>query len=148
MIRIQYEVEAIRHLAIERHTRLHSGHLTHSSHILALCQHDRVRVFAQCLECYVELGLVQFRHLTLEYFLHGRFLLLAQGYLIRVFLADQVIDRIAIHTNEAALLELLLQLSDQVYIQLSVHFQDAVTFVLCGLYIAVLLVFIGGIQID
>lgn len=32
--------------------------------------------------------------------------------------------------------------------QLSVHFQDAVTFVLCGLYIAVLLVFIGRIQID
>ena len=148
VVGVQHEVVAIRHLAIERHARLHGRHLAHPTHILALREHNGVRLLAQGLEGHVEFRLLHLRHLALEDLAEGVLLVLVQRHLAGVLLADEVVDGIAIHPGEAALLELLLQLPDDVHVQLPVHLQHAVAFVLGGLYVAVLLVLIVRVEVN
>ena len=65
-----------------------------------------------------------------------------------VGLEDEAVDRVAIHADEARLLDLLLQLSDGVDVELSVHDEDVVAAILGRLDVAVLLVRVGGVEVD
>ena len=59
-----------------------------------------------------------------------------------------MVDGVGVHTGEAALLKLLLQRLDAGHVKLSVEQQHRVALVLCGLNVAVLLILVGGIEVD
>ena len=61
---------------------------------------------------------------------------------------DELVHHIAVHTGEAAFLQLLLQHADHGHIQLAIHQKDIVAFRLGCLNIAVLLVAIIGIEVN
>jgi hypothetical protein len=60
---------------------------------------------------------------------------------------DELFDGVAVHADEAALLELLLQHLGNRCVELSVEEQYAVTLVLSGLDVRVLVVLVGGVEI-
>ena len=104
--------------------------------------------FAQSLRRDVELRLIHLGQLALE---DGRknFLLAGfQRFILLVFLDNQIINNIAVYTSEANLFELLLQHAHHRNVQLSIHQQHIVSFIRSGLYVAVLFIFIVGIQIN
>ena len=59
-----------------------------------------------------------------------------------------MVDGVGIDTCETALLELLLQRLDAGHVELSIEQEHGVALVLCSLDVAVLLVLVGGIEVD
>ena len=148
MIGVEYEVVALGHLAVERHAGLHGRHLTHAAHELALGQHDRVGRRAERLESDHKVGLAHLRQPAAEDLLQRLTLIVGEAHRGGVGLEDKAVDRVAIHADEARLLDLLLQLSDGVDVELSVHDEDVVAAILGRLDVAVLLVRVGGVEVD
>ena len=65
-----------------------------------------------------------------------------------VFLHNQAVYDVAIHTGEVTLFELLFQHVDHRYVQLTVHEQYVVSFVLGRIDVSVLLVQVVGVEVN
>ena len=61
---------------------------------------------------------------------------------------DESLDDVGVDTGEVALLELLLQCLDGGHVELAVEQQHTVALVLCSLDVRILLLLVGGIEID
>ena len=95
----------------------------------------------------MEVGLGVTRHLAVE---DARKLIASlslQQFALGLFLLDEAVYYIAVHTCKGALLQFTLQHTHQWSVQLSVHQQDAVAFLLGSLDVSVLGIWVIGIQI-
>ena len=83
-----------------------------------------------------------------EYSVEQFLLFQVEFFLLVLVLHNQAVDDICIYTCEAALVELTFQESDDRHIKLSVKQQDIIALVVGRFNIAILLIFVVGIEID
>ena len=148
MVAVQHKTVHIRHFTIEAHARLDAGHILHTTHIFSLCDHDRSRSFTHGTGFYMEFYFLNFRQLSAKQGRQGLTLVFSQFFTMSIFLYDQTVNDITVHTGETALFQFLFQHIDHRDIQLSVHQQDIIALVLGCINISVLLICIVCIQID
>ena len=96
-------------------------HCLHTAHVLVLSDEYWLVLLAQSLNLYKELSLLELRHLRTEYLCQVVRLFLGQICLLGIFLHNETVDDISIHTGKAALLQLLLQHIYHRCIQLTLH---------------------------
>ena len=153
---IHHEVILIRHLAVEGHALLVSGHLFHSAHELVLGQEDRQRILGSRLADHVVFEFVRIRRQqTLKGFTQPFALFVGEFVFLVILLADQVLDRVAVDADEAQFFSfftshhcLLLRLRHHMHIEFAVHEQDIVAFRFRTLDISVMRIGIVGIEED
>ena len=104
-------------------------------------------LLTQSLNLHEELCLVELRHLRTEHLCQIVRLILCQICLLGIFLHDESVDDIRIHTGEAAFLQLLLQHIYHRCIELTFHQEHRVTLLLGSLDVRVLLLLIVSIEI-
>ena len=148
VVAIQYQVEHVGHFTIETHARLDAGHVFHTAHVFGLCDDNRRIVFAQCVCFYVEFRFLYLRHLSLEQRTEHFLLVVRKFFALLVFLHNQAVYDVAIHTGEVTLFELLFQHVDHRYVQLAVHEQYVVAFVLGRIDVSVLFVQVVGVEVN
>ena len=146
--RVDHQVVLVGHLAVERHTLLVLRHLFHTTHELILRQEDGQRIACSSLAADEVAQFIRLGQQTLKGFPQTFFLLVAVGILGLVLLANQVLYRVRVDTYEAqlTLFGLLLKLRDLVYIQLAVHQQHIVAFLLRAFYKGVVRIGVLGVE--
>ncbi len=148
MAGVDHKIEHIGHIRIETHARLYVSHIFHAAHVFAPRNLDRVGRFTQGTGRNHKVSFLHFGQLAFENRRQG-FLLFGPEFIrLCVFLDDQVVYHIAVHTGEAGLFQFLLQHADNGNIQLSVHQQHIVPFVLGRFNKAVLLILVVGIKVN
>ena len=148
MISIQYQVKHIRHFTIKTHSGLNISHFFHTTHILTLSNHHRRCIFPQRLRHYAKLCFFDLRQLTLENSRESLLLTGIQYIVFLVFFNYQVINDITVYASKTYFFKFLLQHTYHSNVKLSIHQQYVIALILGRLNIAVLLIFIVGIQIN
>ena len=97
---------------------------------------------------YVEFCFLYLRHLSLEQRAEYFLFVVWKFFTLLVFLHNQAFYDVAIHTGEVTLFELLFQHVDHRYVQLAVHEQYVVAFVLGCIDVSVLFVQVVGVEVN
>ena len=115
-LQITGEIEHVRHFAVEAHSGLNICHFFHTTHIFALSNHDRSRIFSQRLRHHIEFNLIHFRQLALEGCCDCILFVGFQSFTFLVFFYNQIVNNITVYTGETGFLKLLLQHTYHSYI--------------------------------
>ena len=148
VVGVEHEVHHRRHFAVESHAWLQATHLLHAAHVFALGDDDWGCGFDKRLSFHHEFCLVEGWQGVLEGLGEGLLLIFWQFLLLGVFLDDEFVDDITIHTGEAGLLQLLLQQAEHGGVELTVHQEDIVALCLSGIDVGILVVLVLGVEVD
>ena len=96
----------------------------------------------------MEFRFLYLRHLSLEQRTEHFLLVVRKFFALLVFFHNQAVYDVAIHTGEVTLFELLFQHVDHRYVQLAVHEQYVVAFVLGRIDVSVLFVQVVGVEVN
>ena len=134
---IDHYIILVGHIAVERHSLLVLRHLLHTAHKLVLRQEDGQSVCCGCLAIDVIAKLVTFGQASFHCLAHTLFLLVGIVVFSGIFLAYQVLYRIAVHTDETQFLILLLRLRHGMNVKFTIHQQHVIAFLFGSFYVSV-----------